>query len=141
MIIKFDNLSESEFLEKFLNMVNMLSSPEKNIATAEAQLLIEFLLLPEEKFKYQRFSSLAKAKVIQSAASKNWNLTKINVNNKIYSLIDKGFLRRDTDGVIYIAKYILAALASYRANKTFEIKITFNDKEYTPPTSGNSKGN
>ena len=119
----------------------MLSSPEKNIATAEAQLLIEFLLLPEEKFKYQRFSSLAKTKVIQSAASKNWNLTKINVKNKRYSLIDKGFLRRDTDGVIYIAKYILAALASYRANKTFEIKITFNDKEYTPPTSGNSKGN
>jgi hypothetical protein len=141
MIIKFDNLTESEFLEKFLNMVNLLSPPEKSIATSEAQLLIEFLLLPDEKFKYQRFSSLAKTKVIQSAASKNWNLTKINVNNKIYSLIDKGFLRRDTDGVIYIAKYILAALASYRANKTFEIKITFNDKEYTPPTSGNSKGN
>lgn len=141
MIIKFDNLSESEFLEKFLNMVNMLSSPEKNIATAEAQLLIEFLLLPEEKFKYQRFSSLAKAKVIQSAASKNWNLTKINVNNKIYSLIDKGFLRRDEDGVIYIAKYILAALASYRTNKTFEIKLIFNGKEHSSADSGDLKTN
>lgn len=137
MIIKFDNLSESEFLEKFLNMVNVLSTPEKNIAHAECQLLIEFLLLPEEKFKYQRFSSLAKAKVIQSAASKGWNLTKINVNNKIYSLIDKGFLRRDEDGVIYITKYILAALASYRTNKTFEIKLLFNGKEHTPSNNGN----
>jgi hypothetical protein len=141
MVIKFDNLSESEFLEKFLNMVNMLSPPEKSIAQAESQLLIEFLLLPEEKFKYQRFSSLAKAKVIQSAASKGWNLTKINVNNKIYSLIDKGFLRRDEDGVIYITKYILAALASYRNNKSFEIKLLFNGKEHTPTNNGNSGTN
>ncbi len=141
MVIKFDNLSESEFLEKFLNMVNMLSPPDKSIAQSEALLLIEFLLLPEEKFKYQRFSSLAKAKVIQSAATKGWTLTKINVNNKIYSLIDKGFLRRDEDGVIYIAKYILTALSSYRQNNSLEVKLQFNGKERTTSVNGDIKNN
>ncbi len=130
MVIKFDNLSESEFLDKFFNLVNLLSPLEKNIAATETLLLIEFLLLPEEKFKYQRFSNVAKDKVIQSAQAKGWNLTKINANNKIYSLIEKGYLRRDEDGVIYVSKYILTALASFRANKTFEAKIIFNDKEY-----------
>lgn len=138
MVIKFDNLSESEFLGKFLNMINLLTPVEKHIAYAESQLLIEFLLLPEEKFKYQRFSNLAKAKVIAACKEKGWSLTKINVNNKIYSLIDKGFLRRDDDGVIYVAKYLLSALLSFRANKTFEIKLAFNGKEHVTPINSSS---
>lgn len=131
MIIKFDNLSEEEFLHKYFELINALSPEDKKMAHSEMQLLTEFLLLPEDKFKYQRFGTLAKNKVIANAALKGWTLSRINVNNKLYSLIEKGFLRRDDDKVLYIAKYILNALYAFRTNNKLDIELHFNGKKDT----------
>lgn len=139
MVIKFDNLSEKEFLEKFLAMVNFLTEQEKNISPAEIKLLVEFLVLPEEIFKYQRFGSLAKLRVLQSAEAQGWNLTKININNKLYSLIQKGFLRRDEDGVVYVANYLLRALAEFRKNNKLEITLTLEGTDDNKERKGDNK--
>lgn len=126
MIIKYDNLTEEEFLIKFFSITNALSSPSSRVTDSEIAMLVEFILLPEEKFRYQRFSTLAKSKVMTAANSKGWNLSKVNINNKIYNLIDKGYLKRDEDGVVYVSKSVLSAIASFKVKDSFEIKLQFN---------------
>ena len=90
---------------RILNAVN----PDENsqLTEAEIKLLTEFILLPE-KYSYQRFSRYAKPIVLESLkVLYDWKLTSVNLNSKIYELINKKFLWRDIDGVIYIKKWIL----------------------------------
>lgn len=109
MTINYPPLTEREFLRKYLEFANLLIPEEQQLVPSEIELMIEFALLPP-KFQYQRFSSLAKSKVIESTSQYNWNLTKLNINNKLYALIDKKFLHRDDDKVIYMPKHFLFAL-------------------------------
>ena len=99
MNIKYNSLDDRAFLKKFFLLLNTMVSPDKELTPAEVDMLIEFLCLTDDKFKYQRFGTAAKHKVIQNAKQNNWNLTSININNKIYSLVKKECLRRDSDGV------------------------------------------
>lgn len=123
MKVKFNNLNDEEFLEKLLDFINLLTPDEKKITSLEKKALVLFTLLPEERFKYQRFSTLAKNKVLLMAKERNWILSKINLNNKIYGLIEKGFLRRDEDSVIYVPDYILKAYNEFVNNKSYEFNI------------------
>lgn len=123
MKVKFNNLNDEEFLEKLLDFINLLTPDEKKITSLEKKVLVLFTLLPEERFKYQRFSTLAKNKVLLMAKERNWILSKINLNNKIYGLIEKGFLRRDEDSVIYVPDYILKAYNEFIKNKSYEFNI------------------
>jgi len=84
------------------------------LSEAEIRLLAEFILLPE-KFSYQRFSKHAKDKVLTQCREHGWDITRVNLNNKLYSMIGKGILRRDDDSVIYIQTSVLeGALAVVR---------------------------
>lgn len=125
MNIKYPPLSEREFLSKYLELTNILLPEEQRLIPSEIDLIIEFTLLPEEKFAYQRFGSLAKDKVIEAAATRNWKLSKLNINNKLYALLDKQFLRRDEDKVIYLPKHLLAALKQFQKDQTFDVNIVF----------------
>lgn len=122
--------SKAGALRAYFSLLQFVFPKEKQLTELEIELLILFLSLPE-KFKYSRFSTLAKNKVIEIAAQEQgWKLSRINVNNKLYSLIDKGVLVRDEDGVIYINKTIdrgisqlIQAIGSNSAMEiTFEIK-------------------
>lgn len=126
MKVKFDNIDDEVFLEKLLDFINLLTPDSKKITSLEKKILVLFVLLPEERFKYQRFSTLAKNKVLAMAKERNWILSKINLNNKIYGLIEKGFLRRDEDAVIYVPDYILKAYFQFLKNKTYEFNIVLN---------------
>lgn len=107
MIIKYSNLSMRESLSKFFHFINAAQLDSSKILTdTEIQVLIEFILLPE-KFRYQRFSTLAKRKVREILKNDySWVLSKENLNNKIYAMIDKDILERDEDGVIHLVKHI-----------------------------------
>lgn len=126
MVINYPSLSEREFIEKYLRIYNLLMPEEQQLVESEILLIIEFCLLPDEKFAYQRFGSLAKTKVIEAALNSDWKLTKLNINNKLYALIDKKFLRRDEDRVIYLPKHLIEALKDFRSTKKFELKVNFN---------------
>jgi len=67
MTIKFTANSDKEFLSKYLEFYNLLVVEEQRLNPSEIALIVEFATLPP-KFEYQRFSSLAKSKVIESAA-------------------------------------------------------------------------
>jgi hypothetical protein len=126
MTINYPDLTDRLFLKKYLNLYNLLAPEAQHLEPAEIDLIIEFVLLPEDKFGYQRFSSLAKDKVIEAAALYNWNLTKLNINNKLYALLDKKFLRRDEDKVIYLPSHILSAYKVFKEKKQFKVDIFFN---------------
>lgn len=129
MKIDYPALDDRGFLQKYLSMLNLLLPAEQHLLPSEIELVIEFALLPDDKFAYQRFGSLAKNKVIAAVAERNWKLTKLNINNKLYGLLDKKFLKRDTDKVIYMPKHLLIALDKFRKDKTFEVKLTFKSND------------
>lgn len=126
MTINYPKISDRDFLAKYLDLYNLLLPEPQRLLPSETDLVIEFALLPDEKFHYQRFGSLAKNKVIESAASREWKLTKLNINNKLYALLDKKFLRRDEDKVIYMPKHLMQALDSFRKKQGLEVKIMFS---------------
>lgn len=127
MIIKYPKLPLRQTLKKYFEILNSLAPLEQCLTEKEILTLIEFILLPP-KFEYQRFSSVAKHKVIESLEFQyDWELSSNNLNNKLYAMIPKGALRRDTDGVIYIADHILngakALITAHKAKEDFRIQI------------------
>lgn len=127
MKINYPSLDERSFLKKYLAFYNLLVPEVQQLLPSEIDLVTEFALLPDSKFSYQRFGSLAKNKVIEAATEKGWKLTKLNINNKLYALLDKRFLRRDEDRVIYMPEHLMKALQSFRTNNNFEIKLMFTN--------------
>lgn len=110
----------SAYLE-ILNIVN--PNPTSKLTEGEIRILIEFLLLPE-KYSFQRFSRYAKPEVLENLKKYyTWDLTKLNLNSKIYELIDKGYIWRDTDGVLYIKEYLINSIKNLEDRK---IMINFN---------------
>jgi hypothetical protein len=104
--LKMQNLRQG--LTQLFDLLNSVNPKEEDkLTSTEIRVLVEFLLLPRKKFEYQRFSSVAKKRVIKSLQEHDgWTLSPENLNNKIYSMIEKKFLRRDEDQVIYLAKHI-----------------------------------
>jgi hypothetical protein len=93
-------LDKRNIYQKLFRVINaMQSSPTKIISQSEIDMLVEVLVLPY-KFRFQRFSILAKRKARASAQARGWNITPENFNNKVYSLVDKGILDRDEDGLL-----------------------------------------
>lgn len=127
MTVKYPKLSEKEFVCKYLQTINILLPEEQQLIPSEIELITEFALLPEDKFQYQRFGSIAKNKVIEIFSAKGKVFTKVNINNKLYSLLAKNFLTRDEDSIIYLPKHLLKALSTFRQTKQYELNIRFSN--------------
>lgn len=90
---------------KFLMVLSsiMKNEPIYFITPHEVYLLTELLLLPE-KYKYARFSSPAKKYLMRMLKEQyDLSVSPQNLNTKIYALIDKGFIWRDEDNVLYLS--------------------------------------
>jgi hypothetical protein len=120
--------SEKEFIMSYLKMSNLLLPVTSRLVEVEMEVIAAFALLPP-KFDYQRFSPLAKKKVIEGFAELNRKMTIFNLNNRIHALVKKGFLRRDEDRVIYLPKTLSIALERFRKTKEFNLDITWQIKE------------
>lgn len=96
------------------------------LTDSEIDLLAEFMILPRKKFEYQPFSTLAKNKVIESAKARGWELSRENINNKIYSLTLKNYLWRDADGVVYLKPHIKKLIEQLRRAIEIDNKYSFN---------------
>ena len=131
MIINYKNLSIKDALSEYFNILNTAQpSKSKRLAKSEIQTLVEFLLLPE-KFENKRFGSLAKTKVLEALAEQDSVITRANLNNKIYSILEKGYLWRDTDSVIYPRGFVVNGLKGINhaigSNSNFDIIFRFNN--------------
>lgn len=135
MVINYKNLAKRSFLRKYFEILNTAQpNPDKILTTAEIDLLIEFLVLPE-KFKYQRFSTHSRIKVSEILKAKNKSHSRQSINNKIYALIVKDVIKKDTDGVLYIKDYILQGVSKglEAYEKAGEYNLTF---KFTYDTKG-----
>lgn len=124
MIINYKNLSIKNSLVEYFHILNTAQPiKSKRLARSEINVLAEFLLLPE-KFKDKRFGTLAKTKVLEILKEDGVPITRANLNNKIYSLVDKGYLRKDIDSVIYPKEFVQAGLEGL--NKAIESDSNFD---------------
>lgn len=110
-------ITPENFCKHLFDIVNTFSPETRKITTAEAHLLSHFLLLPS-KFEHKRFGSVAKKTVSASTG-----FTVLNINNKLGSLLEKGYLYRDTDGVLYPRKTLFQSVSQFLKNGTFSFTI------------------
>ncbi len=119
-------------LRIFFELINMaVPKVDNQLTDAEIQLLCLFMSLPQDKFRHQRFGKLAKKKVLELASNNNWELSVINLNNKIYSMVTKGFLVRDEDGIITISNKIENAVKKLLTDKEITFTYEVHLKEST----------
>lgn len=132
MTINYPPLSEYEFLIKYLQITNLLLEESQRLTYAEMEMIAAITSLPDEKFRYQRFSLSAKRRVATFL-----NITLTNINNKIHALKQKGFIRKDEDRVLYLPKHVLKAAEEFRAGKGATISFSF-ELEDENKNNGNS---
>jgi len=127
--ISLKGLTSLEAFHKLIELINYAySSTDNRLSEAEIGMLKYFMDLPT-KFKYQRFGRLAKKKVTKRAQEEEgWTLTRVNINNKIYEMIRKGFLRRDEDMVVYLSPSLEKARSiveeAYNSDKPVNINFS-----------------
>lgn len=131
MIINYRNLERKDFLYRYFNILNTAQpSKSKRLSASEIKVLVEFILLPD-KFENKRFGTLAKKKVLESLLEGGYKLTRANLNNKIYSLLEKDFLWKDTDAVIYPKEYIFKGckgiLKAVEDGEKYDITFRFSN--------------
>lgn len=130
-LAKYPNLTLRQSVIYFLRFLNAVNPNRATLMTdMEVMFLAEFLILPE-KFRYNRFSKVAKRRVIDALKeARQIDVTVSSINPKLYSLVDKGVIKRDDDGVMYIKDYIVngaTAIAKAKAeNSSYTIGINFD---------------
>lgn len=137
MIINFKVADDGQFIDKLLSLLSFLHSP---LTDTEALILKTFLCLPP-KFRYHRFSSIARKAVIRILSEQGLRLTSANLNNRLYSLIDKKYLRRDEDKVIYTADFLEKILLIYNKNRSFNISLNFIESRQNTTADSESLAN
>lgn len=146
--IKLPSGSKMEYFGLMLEILNILQPErEKRITSTEKDVLVAFFLLDPEKFRYHRFSRVAKKKVIELFEAMGQTLTKENLNFKIYRLIDKGYLTRDEDNIVtlkgYLDDFLYQAYDALNKGKPFQVNIqllTRKDfKDYEEEAQGDTE--
>lgn len=111
MIVELAPLEPYAYFHNFLTVIGMIMNhkPSDRMSATEQKLLTYFLCLDYPKFKYQMFSTVARRKVRAMTREDGWPVTDVNMNTKISSLIDKGYLYRDEDGIVHLASKLMRA--------------------------------
>lgn len=109
------------FLDKLLSFLSFIHSP---LTDTEVLILKTFLSLPP-KYRYHRFSSAGRKAAIKSLQEKNIKLSSANLNNRLYSLIDKKYLRRDEDNVIYVSDFLEKITDIYTNKHSLSVNLNF----------------
>ena len=129
MNINYPTLTDEKFTEVLLSFLSSLRPPKQRLTNSEITHLAEFINLAP-KYRSQMFSTLSKMKVKQSLDAKGLTATTSNINIKLYSLIKKGYLKRDEDSVIILQPSIAGLLDEFRSSNKLSFTLTFTrDKE------------
>jgi len=137
-------MNKTKSLIKLFEFYNFIQPVQANLLTvSEMELLSVFCTLPE-KYRHSMFSIHGKRKVIQEYKSLfGKTLSNVNLNNKVYGLLDKGFLFRDEDKVIYLKPFLRKALDDVAKNNRIEFNVlidVYEDDELSGSNEASSKG-
>lgn len=133
MKINLENLSFERKLDIALRAINFFQPSTKQLTDLEINLVTLIGLLPD-KFKYAPFSQPAKKYLRNQALEKYaWVISPVNLNNKLYSLRDKGLIHHDTDGVMYLtplfAQMLKEIKTTHHDNKPWELSFSFPQRK------------
>jgi hypothetical protein len=97
-LIKINKKSNKKvFFTWFINLLEMSQSKEKKLTDMQREILIEFMALPE-KYKYDRFSTKARKKVVQIVQEKyNKNYVPTWIGTNITRIKNKGYIVLNED--------------------------------------------
>lgn len=132
MVANYTDNDLRKNLFKMLEVIDcMQPNPNNKTTEKEKMLMVEFFLLDEKRFGVYRFSHRAKESVIEKALEDiNWKLTKRNIANKVYSLLDKGLLHRDVDREIFFKPWLFKVAEdmkkAFNNGESYELKFRFN---------------
>lgn len=113
-------------LSKVFGLLSFMdSNPKRKLTESEIYTLITLALLPE-RFRYNRFSALAKNKARESyKLFFGINVSIPNFSNKIYSLVDKGYIARDEDGIMFINEKIMHLVSLLTTKGYIDIEMRY----------------
>lgn len=119
MSFNLASLSPQQFLTTLITLLSSLRPTAKQLTPQEVELLTTFLLLPT-KFSSYPFSTPGKKKVASILS-----LSPQTLHARIYSLLKKGFLRKDEDDVILLPPKLTSALSTFLTTEAYEFITTF----------------
>lgn len=111
-------LTRIDFYNTFLIMLGSNYPKEKRLTENERKVLIEFMKLTEEKFKYNRFGKIAKDKVVKAL-----NINKPNLERYIQDIRKKGYIEKDVDNISSLNKMLNKLLEVNELELNFKFKI------------------
>ena len=122
-------LTLREFFSKLVQYLSPITGP---ISPVEEKILFQFLILPSEKFKYNRFSTLGRRKVLH-ALNQTEHISVPNINNRIYDLCKKKVIVRDEDNLMQVVPSLSRPFEAFQRG-VFNLNIQFENKDNQNPT-------
>jgi len=111
-------LTREDFYETFLIMLGSNYPKEKSLTENERKILVEFMKLTDEKFKYNRFGKIAK-----NVIAEKMNINKPNLERYIQDLRKKGYIEKDADNISSLNKMLNRLLGVGELELNFKFKI------------------
>ncbi len=125
MKINYPARTDEQFTEVLLSFLSSLRPPKQRLTNSEIEHLVEFINLAP-KYRSQMFSTLSKTKVKDILKAKGKTATTGNINIKLYSLVRKGYLKRDEDSVIVLQPSLQKLLDTFRQTGKLQFSLNFN---------------
>ena len=130
-MVKVYEVTKEEFLNKFFDLLSVIQSDTNKFSKAQKQTLIEFLMLPEERYVYTRFHAAGKKAVTKILKDKyDREISEANMTQFITRMREMGVIVVDEDGVKYLSKPIKNYLnKALKSDEPIEIKFRFSIKD------------
>lgn len=106
MITKsYNDITIEEFYNIFFQLFNVLQTDTNKLTKLQTKLLVEFLLLDDQVYKFTRFGYQGKRAVQQSYKAKyNKNMSLQRLHMFVILLKKRGIIYEDSDRVKYLTK-------------------------------------
>jgi len=111
-------LKREDFYNTFFIMLGANYPKEKRLTDGERKVLVEFMKLTDEKFKYNRFSNVAKNKVCAEIG-----INKPNLDRYLQDIRKKGYIEKDIDNMHSLNKMLSKLLEVKELELNFKFKV------------------
>lgn len=111
-------LTKEDMFNTFLIMLGANYPKEKRLTDGERKVVLEFMKLTEDKFRYNRFSNLAKKKVCEALG-----MNKPNLDRYLQDIRKKGYVEKDSDNIYSLNKMLNKLLEVKELELNFKFKV------------------
>lgn len=117
------SLNKEELYTTYLSLLSSNYNVNRRLTDTEKYILVQFMLLDEPKFKYNRFSSVARKKIKEKV-----DYSSTYVNNYLLALKNKGYILYDEDKILTLAPIINNMLEAEKLEINFNFTLKNEEK-------------